>query len=119
MTAMLLPPSSSLGIATLNRCDRRQITQQILPRSLEKEAHSSMTGLTPDDSHCTQVIRAIEMGRLIAFFGAGVNLCNRPKEYDWKQRWDPGSAFLPPEGLRPAESVDRHHQLRRPDGAGA
>ncbi len=54
-----------------------------------------MSGETPDDTHYAVVIDAIEKGRLIPFFGAGVNLCNRPDDYDWRQPWHPGSQFLP------------------------
>lgn len=54
-----------------------------------------MAGEIPDDTHYAVVIDAIEKGRLIPFFGAGVNLCNRPNDYDWQQPWDPTSDFLP------------------------
>ncbi len=49
----------------------------------------------PDAPHYAAVIDAMEKGRLIPFFGAGVNLCIRPPDYDYDQPWDPNSGFLP------------------------
>jgi len=36
------------------------------------------------DAHYKMVIKAITDGRVVPFFGAGVNLCGRPAEMDWQ-----------------------------------
>ena len=43
------------------------------------------------DTHFTGVMKAITTGKVIPFFGAGVNLCNRKEGVEWS----PGSPFLP------------------------
>jgi len=48
----------------------------------------------PDDSHFEQVLDAIRDDYLVAFFGAGVNLVDRPSE----PPWSPGSPYLPSGG---------------------
>jgi len=49
----------------------------------------------PLDIHYNMVIRAITAGRVVPFFGAGVNLCGRPAE----TAWQPGQyAHLPSGG---------------------
>jgi hypothetical protein len=45
----------------------------------------------PDDQHFAHVLRAIQVNRLVPFFGAGVNLANRPRTL----RWEPGGQYLP------------------------
>lgn len=53
-----------------------------------------MATALPDDSHFEQVLDAIRDDYLVAFFGAGVNLVNRPSE----PPWSPGSPYLPSGG---------------------
>jgi hypothetical protein len=51
----------------------------------------------PDDTHYKMVVKAITDGRLIPFFGAGVNLCGRPPERGWQvdeQEFLPSGAEL-------------------------
>ncbi len=50
-----------------------------------------MNDLSPTDSHYQHVLRAIRQGRLVPFFGAGVNMCGRPAG----TKWEPSSQFLP------------------------
>ncbi len=50
-----------------------------------------MTGELPDDQHFALILRAIQQNRLVPFFGAGVNLAQRPQGMDWS----PGSPYLP------------------------
>jgi hypothetical protein len=59
-----------------------------------------MTTNLPDDSHFRQVLHAIQKDRLVPFFGAGVNLANRPLVPDGGSApklaaWTPGQRFLP------------------------
>lgn len=35
------------------------------------------------DAHFVQVVRAIKKGQLVAFLGAGANLCDRGKDFEW------------------------------------
>jgi hypothetical protein len=37
------------------------------------------------DAHYKMVVKAITDGRVVPFFGAGVNLCGRPAETDWQR----------------------------------
>ncbi|MFQ5858478.1 MAG: SIR2 family protein [Anaerolineae bacterium] len=46
------------------------------------------------DTHYNMVTRAITAGRVVPFFGAGVNLCGRPAETAWR----PGQATHLPSG---------------------
>jgi hypothetical protein len=46
------------------------------------------------DEHYERVATAIAEGRVIPFFGAGVNLCGRPKDMTWSR----GSPYLPSGG---------------------
>ena len=50
-----------------------------------------MATVLPDDSHFEQVLEAIREDYLVAFFGAGVNLAQRPQGTGWA----PGSPYLP------------------------
>ncbi len=46
------------------------------------------------DKHYDRVVTAIAKDRVIPFFGAGVNLCGRPKDVTWRR----GSQYLPSGG---------------------
>ena len=46
------------------------------------------------DAHYKMVVKAITDGRVVPFFGAGVNLCGRPAEMAWQC----GGQYLPSGG---------------------
>ena len=50
-----------------------------------------MATVLPDDSHFCHILQAIQKGHLVPFFGAGVNLANRPPN----EKWQPDRRFLP------------------------
>jgi hypothetical protein len=57
------------------------------------------------DEHYERVFKAIAKDRVIPFFGAGVNLCGRPKDMTWRR----GSKFLP-SGVELAEHLAKEFQ---------
>ncbi len=69
-------------------------TAQQIDKAVRKLAKRNVF-IKPDKSHYTKIIGAISHGQLIPFLGAGVNLASRPPDYDWNQKWDPKSGYLP------------------------
>jgi hypothetical protein len=57
------------------------------------------------DSHATIVLKSLQMGRLVAFLGAGVNRCGRPADVTWKL-----GTFLP-DGRELASELASAHGL--------
>jgi hypothetical protein len=56
---------------------------------------SIVSAQAPDEGHFDIVTKALKKGWLIPFLGAGVNLCDRPPNYDSSQPWRPESGLLP------------------------
>jgi hypothetical protein len=69
-----------------------------------------MATVLPDDSHFEQVLDAIRDDYLVVFFGAGVNLANRPPA----TAWSPGSPYLP-SGAELSRHLAEHYRYPADD----
>ena len=61
---------------------------------MPKNVAGGLAGRDSLEAHYDRLIKAITDGRVIPFFGAGVNLCGRPGQTDWR----PGQKEYLPSG---------------------
>ncbi|HVF50704.1 MAG TPA: SIR2 family protein [Pyrinomonadaceae bacterium] len=54
------------------------------PPPTEKKAEDAFSTNLPSDEHYDSVIDSLEECELVPFFGAGVNLCGRPENTEWR-----------------------------------
>lgn len=54
------------------------------PPPTEKKAEDAFSTNLPSDEHYDSVIDSLEECELVPFFGAGVNLCGRPANTEWR-----------------------------------